>query len=336
MPRKDRTGLRIDVPVYSHPLKPLEPMTGKRQKTLADLIDMNDPNRVFEEVKNILGIMFHKPSYGVIEQAFADTVRLFNGEYPGYRRCTTPYHDLKHATDTMLAMARLMHGAFLEGHSLTGPQVSLGLMCSLMHDTGYIQKEEDTKGTGAKYIDSDTIRSIEFMEAYVTDRGLIEDQFAPYADIIICTSLEARVDDLSFPSPAVELLCKLLGTADLMAQMADRTYLEKLLYLYEEFREARVAGYTDELDFLKKTKEFYEMVIRRFREEFNGLCNHAQRHFKERWGIDRNLYIEAIESNIGYLTYLLENHEKNYRNHLRRGNVVQSMKRKRGSRVTSR
>jgi hypothetical protein len=305
-------------------------MTGKRQEALADLIDMRDPESVLKEVKNILGMMSHKPSYGMIEQAFADTVRLFNGEYPGYRRCTTPYHDFKHTTDTMLAMARLMHGAILEGHSLTGSQVSLGLMCALMHDTGYIQKEKDTKGTGAKYTGSDTIRSIEFMEAYLTDRGLMKKQFAPYADILICASLETRVAELSFSSPAVELLCKLLGTADLMAQMADRIYLEKLLHLYEEFREAEVAGYADELDLLRKTKDFYEMVKKRLRGEFDGVCDYVQNHFKERWGINRNLYIEAIESNIGYLTYILESHERNYRNHLRRDNVMRSVKGKRG------
>lgn len=262
----------------------------------------------------------------MIEQAFADTVRLFNGEYPGYKRCTTPYHDLKHATDTMLAMARLIHGAILEGHSITEHQVSLGLMCALMHDTGYIQKSEDTEGTGAKYTGSDTIRSIEFMKAYLADRGLMREKFAPYADILICASLETRVAELSFPSPSVELLCKLVGTADLMGQMADRIYLEKLLHLYKEFREAEVVGYTDELDILRKTENFYEMVKQRLRGDFHGVCDCVQHHFRERWGIDRNLYIEAIESNIGYLTYILENHERNYRNHLRRGNVVRRAK----------
>jgi hypothetical protein len=201
-------------------------MAEKKQRTLADLIDMNDPKGVLEEVKNILGMMFQEPSYQVIELAFADTVRLFNGEYPGYKRCTTPYHDLNHATDTMLAMARLIHGAILTGYSITEHQVTLGLMCALMHDTGCIQKEGDTEGTGAKYTGSDTIRSIEFMKAYLADSGLMRERFAAYADILICASLETRVAELSFPSPTVELLCKLLGTAGLMGQMADRIYLE--------------------------------------------------------------------------------------------------------------
>jgi hypothetical protein len=304
-------------------------MAEKRQKSLADLIDMNDPTQVFEEVQNTLGMVFEEPSDQIIEQAFSDTIRLFNGEYPGYRRCTTPYHDLKHATDTMLAMARLIHGAVLEGHSFAHSQVSFGLICALMHDVGYIQKEEDTEGTGAKYIGSDTIRSIEFMEAYLADRWLKREQFAPCADILICTGLETKIAELSFSSPPVELLCKLLGTADLMAQMADRIYLEKLLHLYNEFREADVAGYRDELDLLKKTKDFYERVKKRFRGEFDGVCDYVQHHFRERWDMDRNLYIEAIESNISYLTYILENHEKNYRDHLRRKRRVRRLRGKR-------
>lgn len=300
-------------------------MEEKRQKSLGDLTDMKDPKRVFEEVQSILGMIFQEPSYQMIERAFTDTIRLFNGEYPGYRQCTTPYHDLKHATDSMLAMTRLIHGAVLEGHSLTEPQASFGIMCALMHDTGYIQKEEDTEGTGAKHTGSDTIRSIEFIKGYLRDNLLISDQLPPCDDILICASLETRTAEFSFPSPLVELLCKLLGTADLMGQMADRTYLEKLLHLYKEFREAEVAGYKDELDLFKKTNDFYERVKKRLREEFDGVCDYAQHHFRERWGIDRNLYLEAIESNIRYLTYVLENHEKNYRNHLRRERGVRRL-----------
>jgi hypothetical protein len=293
-------------------------MAGKRQKSLSELVDMNNPERVLKEVIYILGMIFRAPSCQVLEQAFADTVRLFNGEYQGYRGCTTPYHDLKHATDSMLAMARLIHGSILAGHLLTEPQVSLGIMCALMHDNGYIQKEEDHEGTGAKYTGYDTIRSIEFMKAYLAGHGLMEEQFASYGDILICSSLEIKVSELSFPSAPVELLCKLLGTADLMGQMADRVYLEKLAHLYKEFQEAEVVGYRDELDLLRKTKEFYKKVKKRLEGEFDGVCDNVQHHFKERWGIDRNLYIEAIESNIGYLNYILEKHESNYRMHLRR------------------
>ena len=40
---------------------------------------------------------------------------LYHGHFSGYRACNTGYHDLGHATATFLAMARLIHGAVLDG-----------------------------------------------------------------------------------------------------------------------------------------------------------------------------------------------------------------------------
>jgi hypothetical protein len=285
---------------------------------LADLIDMEDAEAVFAEVKAIRATMFPNHDCPALENAFDDTVRIFEGRYPGYQACTTRYHDLKHATDTLLAMARLIHGASIAGHHFTSSQVTLGLICALMHDTGYIQSKDDTDGTGAKYVGEDTARSTEFLGAYLTSRGLTGQVFTYHAEILICASLEAEIAEFTFPSPTIKLLCKLLGTADLMGQMADRTYLEKLLVLYQEFREAGVSEYADELDLLKKTRDFYERVRIRLIQKLNGVCDFARHHFRERWSIDKNLYTEAIESNLGYLAYVLENHERNYRNHLRR------------------
>jgi hypothetical protein len=45
-------------------------------------------------------------------------------------------------------------------------------------------------------------------------------------------------------------------------------------------------------------------------------------HFKVRWNLGRDLYMEAIEKNINYLKFLLENHRKDYRRYLRRGGIV--------------
>ena len=48
-------------------------------------------------------------------------------------------------------------------------------------------------------------------------------------------------------------------------------------------------------------------------------------HFKERWNIDKDLYMDSIEKNIKYLQYILENHEKDYRDYLRRGNILEKL-----------
>ncbi len=103
--------------------------------------------------------------------------------------------------------------------------------------------------------------------------------------------------------------------------MADRTYLEKLLFLFYEFKEGGVMGYDNELDLLKKTIDFYAMTQKRVAHELDSVNEYIRYHFKARWNLDRDLYMEAIENNINYLKFLLENHEKDYRDHLRRGEI---------------
>ena len=282
------------------------------------MVDMEDPLSVFDEVRATVLMMFKEFDFDTVDNVFKDIVRLFRGEYPGYRKCNTEYHDLKHTTDAFLAMARLMHGSLVSGENLTGEGVNLGLICALMHDTGYIQTLDDEVGTGAKYVRTDTRRSIAFMDKYVADSGLSKEDFKDYAHILICTGLDTRVSEIHFESRETELLGKMLGTADLMGQMADRTYLEKLLFLFYEFREAGIMGYDSELDLLKKTIDFYAMTRKRFARELDNVNEYVRQHFKARWNLDRDLYMEAIEKNISYLKFLLKNHEKDYRDCLRR------------------
>jgi hypothetical protein len=92
---------------------------------------------------------------------------------------------------------------------------------------------------------------------------------------------------------------KVVGTADLFAQMADRNYQEKLPLLFMEFQEAGLQGFETPLELFKKTEEFYRSVARkRMRNELAGVPSAARYHFRERWEIDKNLYEESIKYNI--------------------------------------
>jgi len=293
---------------------------------LSILVNMERPESVLDEVRTITLMMFPHVDFSQVERVFRDIVRLFNGEYPGYRTCTTEYHDLRHTTDAFLAMARLMHGVMVGGTELTVEGVNLGLICTLMHDTGYIQTLDDEDGTGAKYTRIDTRRSIGFMDRYLTESGFPREQFRYYPQILMCTGLDRKVSEIDFRSPQTELLGKMLGTADLLGQMADRIYLEKLLFLYHEFKEARMIEYGSELDLLKKTIDFYDMTKKRLATELGGINESMHYHFKVCWNVDRDLYMEAIEKNIEYLTFLLDQHEEDYREHLSRGGVVRRLR----------
>jgi hypothetical protein len=299
----------------------------KREDTvqLSRLIDMEDPHAVLDEVKTIVSMLFSGFDFDTLELVFADIVRLFQGKYPGYSPCRTQYHDLKHTTDTILAMARLIHGAMLSGEQFTREQVTLGLVCALMHDTGYIQKIEEQQREMTLKSLTDVRRSIAFMDQYKTDHGLSPEVFGPSSAILTCTDLSAKITEILFPSREVALLGKLIGTADLLGQMADRTYLEKLLFLFHEFRDGGVMGYKSELDLLRKTRDFYRMSLQRIAEDLAGVNEYMRSHFKLRWNLDRDLYMEALERHMAYLMHILKNHEKDYRRHLRRGGLVERL-----------
>ncbi len=298
---------------------------GSQSIQLAKLVNMRDPGSVLEEVKNLTVMMFREFNFDPLEEAFRDIIKLFSGTYPGYRKCNTVYHDLKHTTDTIMAMARLMHGAQVRGVFLDGSTVTLGLISALMHDAGFIQESSDKNGTGAKYTIVHISRSIEFMRQYFIEKGYSRDDFRQCRNALLCTGLNAEVGRIRFESRENRLIGEMLGTADLLGQMADRTYLEKLPFLFLEFKEACILDYTDELDFLKKTFRFYRAIVKRFENELGGVNSYMRDHFKARWDIDNDLYLDTIGKQMAYLRAVLETKEGNYRAFFRREGLMEKL-----------
>ncbi|NVM21074.1 MAG: hypothetical protein HWN68_04780 [Desulfobacterales bacterium] len=292
---------------------------------LARLVNMEDPQSVLDEVKIIAFMIFPKLDFEPVNRVFADVVRLFQGKYPGYRQCNTEYHDLQHTTDAMLALTRLIHGATLQGETFSEKNVALGVISALLHDTGYIQTLDDDSGTGAKYTLIHIERSIEFMDKYFRQIDFSVEDFENCRDILNCTGLNTNISEIRFKSREIELLGKMLGTADLLGQMADRTYLEKLPFLFNEFMEGNVVGCISERELLKETLGFYDITKKRFAGELGNVKKYMIHHFKKRWNIDRELYQDAIDKNINYLKYILADHEEEHRNHLRRNGVMKRL-----------
>jgi hypothetical protein len=120
------------------------------------------------------------------------------------------------------------------------------------------------------------------------------------------SGLDVKIAEIEFQSREHEILGQMLGTADLIGQMADEHYLRKLHFLYHEFKEGGVPGYIDEVDFLKKTPGFWEMVKKRFVLELGQVDFYLRHHFQARYGIDRDLYRVAIDRNIQRLQFFLQ------------------------------
>ena len=289
---------------------------------LSKLIEMDNPQKVYDEVKTIISMMFDTFDFESLDRVFTDIVKLFKGNYFGYQECLTGYHDIKHTTDAMLAAIRLMHGASLQGETVTPAGVTLGIISSLMHDTGYILNMEDDARSGGKYTLVHIDRSIEFMQNYIETNNLSNDAFLGCQDILHCTGFKTDIDKIKFDSPECELIGKIMGTADLVGQMADRTYLEKLPFLYHEFREANIDTYSSVMDLFEKSQDFYAATLKSFARDLGGVNHFARPHFKKRWNADRDLYAEAIQKNMEYLKHVLKNREKDLPSLLRRGGYL--------------
>ncbi len=284
----------------------------------ANLINTGDPDAITDEIVGIVGMVLPRFDFGPFMEACEDVVRLFRGGYPGFHHCNLAYHDLNHTMLVTLAMARLMHGAVVAGHQLTEGDFNLGLISALMHDTGYIQRCDDLEGTGAKYTLVHIDRSIDFVEEYYRNNPRFGDQQQFFRDILLCTGFSTKIGEIHFSDERVALLGKMMGTADLLGQIADRCYLEKLPHLYDEFVEGGITEFVSPLDLLEKTKVFHLMTLKRFAGELGGVNRFARHHFQKRWGIDEDLYEKTIDATMVYLNDLVSRLGDDYRGGLRR------------------
>lgn len=103
-----------------------------------------------------------------------------------------------------------------------------------MNDTGYIQSADDHSGTGGKYTIVHIERSIEFMERYFDKNRFSLRNYLFCRNCLKCTGMNVKNNEIRFESEGHEIIGKILGTADLIGQKADRNYLGKLLFLYKK------------------------------------------------------------------------------------------------------
>jgi hypothetical protein len=252
-----------------------------------------------------------------IQAAFADFERLFTGQFPGYLGCDTVYHDVQHSLDDTLAMARLLAG-YDRSHApesrLGADRAAMGLVVALFHDAGYIRQTDDRQHrNGAEFTRTHVGRSARFLASYLPTIGMAE--WVPVAtQIVHFTGYELKFDQIRLDDPRDRKVGHLIGTADMMAQMADRCYLEKCRdRLYPEFVLGGVAVSRDDegglkvtygsgLDVLRQTPEFVDETMRtRLDGEFGG----AYRYVEVLFG-GHNPYMEAIDRNLAYLKQVLQ------------------------------
>jgi hypothetical protein len=269
-----------------------------------------DPVCVKLEVNRIFRTLYCRPQSSMLDQAFDDMVRLYRGEYPSYLACDTHYHDLQHALEVTLAMARLLDGyerSRGESRAIGERNFQLGLVCALYHDIGYLRRVNDKKHRhGAEYTRVHVSRGARFLRAYLPTIGM-DDLADVAAQIVHYTGYERPVASIRVKDPVFKLVGSLLGSADIIAQMSDRCYLEKCRdRLYPEFVAGGIARRRTEQgeevvfasaeDLLRKTLSFYASASHRLDVDLGGAYRFAGSHFG-----GPNLYLDAVRQNIRFV-----------------------------------
>ncbi|WP_237248583.1 HD domain-containing protein [Sideroxyarcus emersonii] len=287
------------------------------------LFDNNDPEIVWAKSTALILRMSPAYDFSLIQSVFDDVLKLFRGDYPGYGPIRTLYHDLPHTLEVLLCGVRLMHGVHVSGDHLSDAEITLVVLAIMMHDVGYAQLRGEESGTGAQYTQTHVQRGIEFMRRYFAERNLSPDIAVAVTGMILGTEHNRPFAGIDFNDDRARMLARIVATADITGQMADRIYLEKLLFLFLEFREAHFGSYQSMYDLLCQTSRFYETTREKLDGALGGIYKKFEYHFKDTMGVDNNYYLEAIAKNMVYLSKVVAHNEAELFAMLKRNGVVE-------------
>jgi hypothetical protein len=293
-------------------------MTGARRNDfdVTNTVQVSSPKAVCHAVSSLLRSTWPDVHLAPIEDAFEYFDRLFAGEVPGYFGVDTVYHDRQHTLDITLALARLIVGYERQQESdatrFGSERAVMGVITGLLHDVGYLRREDDSDSlNGAEFTRTHVSRGARVIAEYLPKVGL--GAWVPVAaEIVHFTGYEVPFDQIKVCDPRDIKMGHLIGTADMIAQMADRCYLEKCRdRLYAEFVLGGVAlpiasngpqvRYASGLDLLRQTPGFVEEVRKK---RLDSQFGSSYRYLEILFG-GRNPYMEAIDRNLDYLKQIL-------------------------------
>ena len=287
---------------------------------VTNTVDVSSPRSVREAVVSLLSSVYPAASLDPLWVAFHDFERMYTGADPDFHGVDTSYHDMQHSLDVSLALARLIAGFEEAGEARDGlgpDHAVFALIAALFHDAGYLRHRirDRSAASGAEFTRTHVTRSGEFLEQYLRRIGL--DDFVPVVSRVVhYTGYEMPLEQIHLEDdPRSVTVGKLLGTADLVAQLADRCSLEKCRdRLYPEFVLGGVAidpqsgdvRYRSGQHLLLQTLDFYRASVhQRLEREFHG----AYRHFSPYFGNDRNPYVAFIRKNLEFLSQVKQRGE---------------------------
>ena len=256
---------------------------------------------------------FPAESTDFIDRVFERVDDLFEGRYSGYQSSDTTYHDFTHTCEATVAVVRILDGHIRgeEPPALCHRDFELMVVASFLHDSGFIKEIGDDEGTGAKYTVTHVQRSGQFTANFLEEFDVTADEIHLIQLAIECTGIQVDVNSLAFGNELGRFMGSVVGTGDILAQMAAPDYPEKLDGLYREFAEAStypgaqgsgIDTYTSANDLMRKTRGFYDgYVLHMLETQWGGVYHSLERHFEE----GKNEYFQSIDANLERIDRML-------------------------------
>ncbi len=275
-------------------------------KYLGKIFDDGNTGDPLEEIVSLSSAICPSADCQLIRSIYNDMASFFSGSHPLFQKNTLQYHNLRHTQMVALATVRLFHGLHCNKTHINAETLTKGLLSAYFHDTGMLLLEGDSATSGTEYIVNHEERSSLFLRHYIDRKELGQNISEDCATIICYTNLSLNPTTFAAHSHETQLAGQVVGSADILAQMADRYYLEALPTLHEELKANKTYQYASALELMIHTANFYHTIIlNRLKHTFSNISQSMRTHFRERHKIDRDLYTENINKNINYLEQII-------------------------------
>ena len=304
----------------SDPVLPGDTMTSARRNDydVTNTVQVSSTKAVHEAVDALVRPAWPDAPHGELASAFEHFEEVFAGRFPGYFGVDTVYHDRQHTLDITLALARMLVGYERQVEPelrMGGERAVVGLIIALFHDVGYLRRvgEDEASRNGAEFTRTHVSRGARFLNEYLPNTTLAE-WTEKACEIVHFTGYEVPLAKINVSDPRDIKLGHMIGTADMIAQMSDRCYLEKCRdRLYAEFVLGGVAlpvtsndgerqvKYASGLDLLRQTPGFVSEVRKK---RLDGEFGAAYRYLEILYA-GENPYVEAIDRNVEFLRQVL-------------------------------
>ncbi len=267
------------------------------------------------KAKEIWRRLYPDCNQGLWSTAWKFVVRVFRDGDANVQPCDCRYHNIEHTLRASLCYVHILEGAWRAQELPEKKLASLGLIAVLFHDTGYLKDKKDQKGTGAKHTRHHPERSARFFRDWAMTVGMNStdlkrvEKFINITDLINETSIGNQL-----LTDSENQIRYMVGSADLIGQIADPGYPFKLQDLFGEFQEATAhdpslkCNFPDSYEMLlRSTRGFYEHFVQELlNKEYRGIC-HLLKATDE---TADDFYAQSMERNIEYIDKMVTDLEE--------------------------